>query len=94
VSIGQVEARVACLLDEPFFIVRFIMKTLNWLGAAALLNVVLLASGCVVHDRTVVREPGPGYAAGYQEGYYDREHNRYWHDQAWADCVANDPHCH
>ncbi len=47
-------------------------------------------------DREVV-VPDRGssaYSQGYKEGYYDREHNRWWHAQAWHDCVENDIHCH
>jgi hypothetical protein len=57
-------------------------------------SLLLCLSGCVVHDREVVH-PGPNgsYEQGYQEGYYDREHHRYWHEKAWHDCVENDIHC-
>jgi hypothetical protein len=65
------------------------MKTWSSLGAItfALLSLMLSASGCVVHS-------GGGYAEGYREGYWDRDHNRYWHDSAWHDCMENDIHCH
>ncbi len=49
-------------------------------------------SGCVLHDREVVHDGG--YSQGYKEGYYDREHNRWWHEQGWHDCAENDVHCH
>ncbi len=49
-------------------------------------------SGCVVHDRETVHD-NAGYSQGYKEGYYDHEHNRYWHNQAWVDCTASDVHC-
>ena len=61
-------------------------------GAVVLAALVMGLSGCVVHDREVVHDGG--YAQGYKEGYYDREHNRYWHEQAWHDCVEHDEHCH
>ena len=63
------------------------------LGALVLGGFMVCLSGCVVHetDRAVVHDGG--YAQGYKEGYYDREHNRYWHDQAWHDCVEHDIHC-
>lgn len=48
-------------------------------------------SGCVVRDHEV--EHGGSYERGYQEGYYDREHHRYWHDQAWHECIEGDAHC-
>jgi hypothetical protein len=60
-------------------IVRIAMSSL-------LLTLMAFASGCVVeHDR--------GYHEGYREGYYDREHHRWWHEQAWRDCVEHDEHC-
>lgn len=56
---------------------------------------MLCLSGCVVHDREVVHDDhGGSYSQGYKEGYYDREHHRWWHENAWADCVENDVHCH
>jgi hypothetical protein len=60
-------------------------------GAVALAALMMCLSGCVVHDREVVHDNG--YAEGYKEGYYDRDHHRYWHDQAWHDCVEHDVHC-
>jgi hypothetical protein len=56
--------------------------------AVSCLLVTLMAftSGCVV-------ERDRGYHEGYKEGYYDREHHRYWHDRAWRDCIENDEHC-
>jgi hypothetical protein len=38
-----------------------------------------LAAGCVV------TEP--------REGYFDRDHARYWHNHSWADCGHEDEHC-
>jgi hypothetical protein len=70
------------------------MKRLNRVTAPAawmIASAVIALSGCVVHDREVVHDGG--YAQGYKEGYYDREHNRWWHDQAWRDCEAHDTHC-
>jgi hypothetical protein len=69
-------------------------RSIRLFAAAALALTALMGfSGCVTHDREVVHDNG-GYAQGYQEGYYDREHNRYWHEQAWHDCMANDVNCH
>lgn len=51
----------------------------------------LFLSGCVVHEREVVHDGG--YSQGYKEGYYDREHNRYWSEKAWHDCIEHDVHC-
>ncbi len=39
-----------------------------------------LASGCVVTER--------------REGYYDREHHRWWHEHSWVACDREDEHCH
>lgn len=60
-------------------------------GAVVLGFLMMGLSGCVVHDREVVH--GQGYAQGYKEGYYDHEQHRWWHEQAWRDCVENDIHC-
>jgi hypothetical protein len=65
-------------------------------SAMVLAAVMLALSGCVVHDREVVRHDGShdsAYQQGYEEGYYDREHHRYWHEKAWHDCIENDIHC-
>jgi hypothetical protein len=42
-------------------------------------GLVLLDSGCVV------TEP--------REGYYDHDHNRWYHDHAWQACGEHDEHC-
>lgn len=63
-------------------------------GVFILVSLMFCLSGCVVHDREVVHhDDGGGYEQGYKEGYYDREHHRWWHDKAWHDCVENDIHC-
>ena len=64
------------------------MKRSSWLAASTflLLGVMLGTSGCVVHDRE-------GYSQGYKEGYWDREHNRYWHENGWHECTEGDMHC-
>ena len=57
------------------------------------LSLIMLApafmlSGCVVdREHTVREEPVP------TEGYYDREHHRYYHEHAWVVCDDRDPHC-
>ena len=57
------------------------------------LSLVMLApgfllSGCVVdREHTVREEPVPS------EGYYDREHHRWYHEHAWVVCDDRDPHC-
>jgi len=63
-------------------------------GTLALASLMLCLSGCVVHDREVVHDHDhAGYDQGYKEGYYDREHHRWWHENAWRDCEENDIHC-
>lgn len=61
------------------------------LGALVSAALMVCLSGCVIHDRETVHDGN--YAQGYQEGYYDREHHRYWHEKAWHDCVEHDEHC-
>lgn len=55
------------------------------------MSLVALLASCV----WVPRDHGGGYHDQYQEGYYDRDHNRYYHDHAWHPCQGgDDPHCH
>lgn len=42
------------------------------------LGLVLLVSGCVVQPR---------------EGFYDRDHHRWWHEHEWHDCGDRHDHC-
>lgn len=58
---------------------RPIGQALSSLIGLALLATTLLASGCVV-------EP--------HEGYYDRDHHRWYHEHAWHECGERDEHCH
>lgn len=44
-----------------------------------LLGLFSIASGCVVAPR---------------EGYWDRDHNRWYHEHGWVDCGHDDWHCH
>jgi hypothetical protein len=44
-----------------------------------LLALIAIASGCVV------AEP--------RDGYWDHEHNRWYHDHAWHECGDRDEHC-
>jgi hypothetical protein len=41
-------------------------------------GLALLAAGCVVAPA---------------EGYYDRDHHRYWHEHVWVVCGDGDVHC-
>jgi hypothetical protein len=43
-----------------------------------LLGLILLAPGCVVEPR---------------EGYYDRDHHRWYHEHEWRECPERDEHC-
>jgi hypothetical protein len=43
-----------------------------------LLALIAIACGCVVVP---------------EDGHYDRDHHRYYHDHAWHDCVDHDEHC-
>jgi hypothetical protein len=47
--------------------------------ATALLGLIAMSSACVV--------------AGEREGNYDRDHNRYYHENTWHDCGERDEHC-
>jgi hypothetical protein len=57
---------------------KLVAKTSFLLGLVAL----TFASGCVVAPRE-----------GYHEGYWDREHARYYHNHGWVDCGPGDEHC-
>jgi hypothetical protein len=49
------------------------------LRCGILLGLTALSSACFV--------------SGPHEGYYDRDHNRYYHESAWHDCGDHDDHC-
>jgi hypothetical protein len=38
---------------------------------------------------------GTVWACGREpdEGYFDRDHHRYYHEHAWRDCAEHDDHC-
>jgi hypothetical protein len=44
-----------------------------------LLGLIALASACVIETS--------------REGYYDRDHHRYYHERGWHECVEHDAHC-
>jgi hypothetical protein len=46
---------------------------------SAFLGLAMLTTGCVV--------------ATPSEGYYDRDHHRYWHEHVWVTCGDRDDHC-
>jgi len=43
-----------------------------------IVGLIAFASGCVIAPR---------------EGYYDGNHHRYYHENAWHDCGDHDEHC-
>jgi len=43
-----------------------------------LLGLILVVPGCVVEPR---------------EGFYDRDHHRWWHEHGWRDCGDREEHC-
>jgi hypothetical protein len=57
------------------------MATLRRLAQALLviLGLTVLVNGCVVEPR---------------EGFYDRDHHRWWHEHHWLVCGDRDEHCH
>jgi hypothetical protein len=56
------------------------MKNLINLGRGCIaLALVMFATGCVV------AEP--------HEGYYDRDHHRYYHEHTWHECGEHDNFC-
>jgi hypothetical protein len=52
--------------------------TLRLAKLGLLLGLVAFASACVVEPR---------------EGYWDRDHNRYYQDHGWHGCDAENNHC-
>ena len=45
-----------------------------------LLSLFMLTSGCVI------AEP--------REGYYDRDHHRWYHEHHWRECHEHEEHCY
>jgi len=48
---------------------------------------MFMVSGCVIDREHTFDRPVP------YEGYYDHEHQRYYHEHAWVVCDDRDPHC-
>jgi hypothetical protein len=44
-----------------------------------LVGLVTVTSGCII------AEP--------REGYYDRDHHRWYHEHGWHDCTEHEEHC-
>jgi hypothetical protein len=62
-----------------------IAKPIAPVGLLLLLALMMSAPGCVYereHDRD---EP--------REGYYDRDHHRWYHEHGWRECGEHDEHC-
>ena len=66
-------------------------RSVSWLSGLLALSGLL--GGCVVEPHHGDHGRG-GYYGEPQEGYYDRDHHRYWHDHRWHRCDRDDPHCH
>jgi hypothetical protein len=62
-------------------------KSNSLIRGALLMGLLVASSGCVVAT------PDRGHHENYREGYYDRDHHRYWHERGWHDCVERDEHC-
>ena len=67
-------------------------KPLSYLTALLTLCLLTTAvSGCVVAPP----DGGVRYRTGVtvREGYYDRDHHRWYHDNRWVNCDRRDVHC-
>ncbi len=62
--------------------------TYRLLASSALVGFFAVSSGCVIHERD-----GAAREEGYREGYYDRDHNRYWREHTWHECREHDEYC-
>jgi len=54
-------------------------RVLRVLKGSLILTLAVLASACIV------AEP--------REGYYDRDHGRFYHEHAWHDCGEHNDSC-
>jgi hypothetical protein len=55
-----------------------------------------LLAGCVLDtgdDGGYYRGGRGEYRGEYREGYYDREHGRWYHNHGWVRCDRDDDHC-
>ncbi|HVW68178.1 MAG TPA: hypothetical protein VHB68_04345 [Steroidobacteraceae bacterium] len=55
-------------------------STIRLVVGSLMLGMYFITSGCIV------AEP--------REGYYDRDHHRWYHEHAWRACEEHDAHCH
>ena len=46
----------------------------------------LIFALAVISSACIVAEP--------REGYWDRDHGRFYHEHAWHDCGEHEDHCH
>jgi len=60
------------------------MDTKHFVIGGLFIGLATMAAGCVVTPRDHDE---------YREGYYDRDHHRYYHDHAWHECDEHDEHC-
>jgi hypothetical protein len=56
---------------------KSIVKT-NLIKGSFLIGLIAFASGCVVEPR---------------EGYWDRDHHRWYHEHGWHDCGEHEARC-
>jgi hypothetical protein len=61
--------------------------TNNRISMSVLWGLALVLAGSMLSG-CVVETPG-----GYRDGYYDRDHHRYWHEHRWHECHERDEHC-
>jgi hypothetical protein len=54
-------------------------------ASKALLRALILMMGFTFFAQGCVVEP--------HEGYWDRDHHRWWHEHAWHDCGEHDARC-
>jgi hypothetical protein len=78
--IKSVDAGFTINEEHTVSILRFALSSL-------LVTLITLTSGCIV-------ERDRGDHEAYQEGYYDHEHHRWWHEHKWHECIEHDEHCH
>ncbi len=58
-------------------------RTPHVLKFAILIGLAALASGCIIAPD----------APRYHDGYYDHEHERYWHGGGWHPCEERREYC-
>ena len=55
-------------------------KLMSQLKYVFLIGLIASASGCIVEPR-------------YHDGYWDREHQRYWYGGGWHPCAERGEYC-